>query len=167
MLKINHPLDVESRLITVDDLDQIVKIEEKAHSHPWNLSHFASSLSSRHHCHLLEVDEEIVAYAVTSTAYDEAELLNLTVAPDHQRQGIGRSLLNALSESFDKTIKTFFLEVRESNSNAIDLYIDEGFNEVGRRPGYYPGDDKREDAIIMAKTLRMDSSRSFLSFFKK
>ena len=47
-----------------------------------------------------------------------------------------------------------FLEVRPSNTHAIDLYHDEGFNEIGRRPRYYPAHDgRREDAIVMAMEL--------------
>ena len=46
-----------------------------------------------------------------------------------------------------------FLEVRPSNPAAIALYHREGFNEIGRRPRYYPAKDGREDAIVMAKEL--------------
>ena len=48
-----------------------------------------------------------------------------------------------------------FLEVRPSNPAAIALYHDEGFNEIGRRPRYYPAHDGREDAIVMARELAM------------
>ena len=46
-----------------------------------------------------------------------------------------------------------FLEVRPSNGHAIRLYDQEGFNEIGRRPRYYPARDGREDAIVMAMEL--------------
>ncbi|MOA65737.1 ribosomal-protein-alanine N-acetyltransferase [compost metagenome] len=46
-----------------------------------------------------------------------------------------------------------FLEVRESNQSAYRLYERYGFNEVGRRRGYYPAVDGREDALVMACTL--------------
>ena len=46
-----------------------------------------------------------------------------------------------------------FLEVRPSNPHAIALYHDEGFNEIGRRPRYYPSHDGREDALVMAMEL--------------
>jgi ribosomal-protein-alanine N-acetyltransferase len=46
-----------------------------------------------------------------------------------------------------------FLEVRPSNRGAIALYDQEGFNEIGRRPRYYPARDGREDAIVMAIEL--------------
>jgi len=46
-----------------------------------------------------------------------------------------------------------YLEVRPSNPAAIALYHSEGFNEIGRRPRYYPAKDGREDAIVMAIEL--------------
>jgi len=46
-----------------------------------------------------------------------------------------------------------FLEVRPSNTSAVALYHSEGFNEIGRRPRYYPARDGREDALVMAIEL--------------
>ena len=46
-----------------------------------------------------------------------------------------------------------FLEVRPSNTAAIALYDSAGFNEIGKRPNYYPGPRGREDAIVMAMEL--------------
>ena len=46
-----------------------------------------------------------------------------------------------------------FLEVRPSNHGAILLYHDLGFNEIGRRPNYYPAKGGREDALVMPMEL--------------
>ena len=148
------------------DIDQVAVIEQSAQHSPWSKEQFISSLSSSHNCYVVVGEGKILAYAVTSTALDEAELLNLTVAPSCQRQGVGRALLDWLSESFTEKITSFFLEVRASNVGAIALYSEQGFNEVGVRPNYYPpaqalpssghktvSQSRREDAIIMAKPL--------------
>lgn len=137
------------------DLEEVVAIEAEAQAHPWSEKQFLSSIESTHHCYVLEYQQGIVAYGVTSTAADEAELLNITVKPDYQQQGLGRLLLEYFCESFDASIHTFFLEVRASNQAAIALYDQLFFNEVGLRPNYYPSQEKgeREDAIIMAKSL--------------
>ena len=50
-----------------------------------------------------------------------------------------------------------YLEVRPSNPKAIALYHDLGFNEIGRRPQYYPADKGREDALVMAIELFSDA----------
>ena len=49
-----------------------------------------------------------------------------------------------------------FLEVRESNPAAIQMYINHGFNEVGRRRHYYPTATGREDALVFGLQLRFD-----------
>lgn len=146
------------RELSSNDLDAVLVIEQQAQAHPWTRALFQSSIDSSHHCYVLVCDNTIVAYAVTSTAADEAELLNITVHPDNQRQGLGRLLLTALCDDFDTRIQTLFLEVRESNQSAIALYDALYFNEVGLRPNYYPaaaGSKRRENAIIMAKPLQL------------
>lgn len=140
------------------DLSAIITIENNAQAHPWTEAHFRSSLLSSHQCYILEACEPsaIVAYAITSTAADEAELLNITVAPQYQRQGVGRLLLTQISALFNDSIHTLFLEVRASNTQAIALYDALYFNEVGVRPNYYPNKNgRREDALIMAKPLSL------------
>ncbi len=142
------------REMSRDDLELIVVIESKAHTHPWTRGHFESNLQSSHQCWVMEKENTIVAYAVTSTAADEAELLNITVAPAFQRQGLGKQLLTQLCQSFTDSIQSFFLEFRASNHAAIALYQHYGFNEVGVRTNYYPSHhSQREDAIIMALSL--------------
>jgi ribosomal-protein-alanine acetyltransferase len=150
------------RMMTADDLQAVCLIEQAAQAHPWTLSQFQSSLQSSHQCCVLACNQTsndtIVAYAITSTAADEAELLNITVALESQRQGLGQLLLKQICDLFDDTIHSLFLEVRASNQAAITLYDKLYFNEVGLRANYYPSKKgRREDAIIMAKPLRLDA----------
>lgn len=163
-MKIKNPrnqLSYVLREMKANDLEAVLAIENIAQLHPWSQSSFQSSLDSSHQCYVLVSDvldgndkAAIVAYAVISTAADEAELLNITVSPKCQRQGLGNLLLQYLSDSFDETIASFFLEVRRSNHHAIALYDAHYFNEVGVRANYYPcNNGAREDAIIMAKSL--------------
>ena len=58
-----------------------------------------------------------------------------------------------LSTARDRGAQRIFLEVRPSNPQAIALYHSEGFNEIGRRPRYYPAVQGREDANVMAMEL--------------
>lgn len=75
------------------------------------------------------------------TAPDEIEILNLAVAPGFRRQGIARALLAAVPKG------DVFLEVRESNVAARELYLTAGFHEAGLRQGYY--ENPSEGAIVM------------------
>ena len=84
-------------------------------------------------------------------------MLNLCTAPERQSRGLGRHLLRALLKTArDHRVQRVFLEVRPSNPQAIALYHSEGFNEIGRRPRYYPAENGREDALVMALELLDD-----------
>lgn len=74
---------------------------------------------------------------------DEAELLTLAVDPDARRQGIGRALTSEFAaEAARHGARLAFLEVAADNRAAIALYQAQGWQEAGRRPGYYgPGTD--------------------------
>jgi ribosomal-protein-alanine N-acetyltransferase len=79
-----------------------------------------------------------------AVADDEREILNLAVAPEFRRQGVGRDLLgNLLAEAPGVVV----LEVRESNRDARSIYKSMGFKEIGSRPGYY--ENPLEPAIVM------------------
>ena len=85
-------------------------------------------------------------------AADEADILTIAVAPHAQRQGLGRTLLiAAMHEAIRRGAATMFLEVAIHNEAAMRLYVSCGFQQVGRRRGYYPGGG---DALVMRAELR-------------
>jgi ribosomal-protein-alanine N-acetyltransferase len=87
----------------------------------------------------------VVGFLVGRTlAPGEHELLNVAMAPDHRRRGIGRSLVCAYLEASKGSV---FLEVRPSNRAARGFYKSLGFEEVTLRPGYY--ENPPEPAIVM------------------
>ncbi len=66
-------------------------------------------------------------------------------------------LLRALVRlALERGARRVFLEVRPSNAAAVALYHSEGFNEIGRRPRYYPAQNGREDALVMAMELAFE-----------
>ncbi len=83
---------------------------------------------------------------------DEAELLNLAVAPSVRGKGIGSALLERASADARRWgAKARFLEGRASNDDARRLYAKAGFEEVGRRRSYYRR--PLEDALILRRAL--------------
>jgi len=140
-----------------DDLDEVMRIELRAYPFPWTPGIFRDCLRAAYPAWVLQGDAGIIGYGVLSIAADEAHLLNVCVDPAEQGQGHGRRLLRALVRvARAQGAQRVFLEVRPSNPNAIALYHDECFNEIGRRPRYYPAHGGREDAIVMAKELLPD-----------
>jgi len=95
---------------------------------------------------LVAVDQHdlIGALLASCPVPDEAEILNLSVAPEHRRRGIGSALLQAFLRGRRGRV---FLEVRPSNAAARRLYQRFGFTASGRRSSYYQS--PTEDAIIL------------------
>jgi ribosomal-protein-alanine N-acetyltransferase len=137
-----------------DDLVAVHAVEERAYEFPWTLGIFRDCLRSDYPAWVLEEGGVVVGYVMMSVAAGEAHILNVCIAPEHQGRGLGRKLVRAiLHVARGRAAERVFLEVRPSNVGAIALYHDEGFNEIGRRPRYYPAKDGREDAIVMAMEL--------------
>lgn len=137
------------------DLDAVVSIETRAYAFPWTRGIFRDCLQAGHAMWVLESSGALVCYGVLNIAAGEAHVLNLCVAPEAGGRGHGRRMLRALLKvARGGGAMRVFLEVRPSNPHAIALYHDEGFNEIGRRPRYYPAANHgREDAIVMALEL--------------
>ena len=105
-------------------------------------------------------DVTVVGFACVRVAADEAELLNLAVDPSHRRQAIGSLLMERIiAEAAAAGARRLFLEVRASNTAALRLYQHHGFEEIGRRRGYFPetGTGEAEDAVVLARTLSWPS----------
>ncbi len=136
------------------DLDQVAQVESTLYDFPWTRLNFADSLAAGYCCRVLRVDGAFAAYAVMMCVLDEAHLLNITVARDMQRRGLGRQMLDHLAcEASTYGAERMFLEVRPSNLAARAMYDAAGFQAIGRRPRYYPALDGREDAIVMSAEL--------------
>ena len=141
------------------DLDAVVAIEHRAYPFPWTRGIFRDCLHAGQSMWVMEAQGapagEIIGYGVLGSAAGEAHVLNLCIAPEAEGHGHGRRLLRALLRvARGGGAMRVFLEVRPSNPRAIALYHAEGFNEIGRRPRYYPAPNHgREDAIVMAMEL--------------
>lgn len=118
---------------------------------PWSTQDFRDCVSFALFL-VAEAGDKILGYAVALEAADEGEILNLAVAEDGRRRGMGRALVEAIVGALtERGVRQVYLEVRESNAPARALYSRFGFREVGRRKAYY----RRpvEDAMV----LRLDA----------
>lgn len=142
--------------MTAADLPDVLAVEQSAYAHPWTQRHFSDTLAAGHQAQLLRAESgQLLGYVVAMKGVDEVHLLNITVAPAHQRQGWARFMLDALvTWSRGQNAQWLWLEVRRSNAPARALYLSHGFKEVGVRRHYYPNANaEREDAIVMSRPL--------------
>ena len=136
------------------DVDAVMPLERALYPFPWTPGNFTDSLNAGYSCWVLEFGAITVGYAVLMLGAGEAHVLNIAIAPDWQRQGLGRRLLQYLIKvAREYRAEMMFLEVRPSNLPARRLYEDIGFNEMATRRGYYPAHDGREDALLMGLAL--------------
>ncbi|MDR0183609.1 ribosomal protein S18-alanine N-acetyltransferase [Lysobacter arvi] len=149
-----RPLSGALRPMREDDLDAVHAVEIRAYEFPWTVGIFRDCLRADYPAWVMQREGRIIGYFLMSIAADEAHVLNICIDPNFQGQGLGRQLLRALVRvARGRHAERVFLEVRPSNAGAIALYHSEGFNEIGRRPRYYPARDGREDALVMAIEL--------------
>ncbi len=138
------------------DIEDVVCTENDAYPFPWTRGNFLDSLASRYEAWVArEADGRLAGYFLLLPAVDDVHLLNITVRPDLQGQGIGTQLLDRVCMlALDAGIGAILLEVRPSNLHAYAVYRNAGFREIGRRKNYYPAaGQSREDAIVMRLTL--------------
>lgn len=181
MSAVLKPLEAGLEPLTIGHLDAVLAIEQRAYSHPWSQANFIDSLAVGYHCRALvgpagatavtaataelaeatapscsSTDEALIGYYVAMMGVDEVHLLNITVAPEFQRQGWAPLMLEALAGwARGQKAQWLWLEVRASNARALAVYARNGFRRVGLRKGYYPTvTAPREDAVVMS--LRLD-----------
>ena len=129
----------------------VAQLERDNFSMPWSEKVLETELRNPLSLWLVaRMDDTVVGYIGAQIVPDEADMMNIAVADDHRRCGIGRELvLQLISQLKAQGVRSLSLEVRVSNIPAISLYEELGFEKVGRRPGYYQ--KPKEDAYILRK----------------
>jgi [ribosomal protein S18]-alanine N-acetyltransferase len=183
--KLTQPISSTRREMQPSDLAAVLAIEVQCYSHPWSQGNFSDSLVSGYCAQVLEqaprvpqsrgVDTvpaadnatkgqglhappPLLGYFIAMPGADEWHLLNICIAPTWQGQGLGTALLAAVAaEGRARGMARLLLEVRASNVRARALYARHGFVEDGLRRAYYPGAGQREDAVLMSRSLELDS----------
>ena len=142
---------MEIRKMTDREVPQVAELEKLCFSQPWSEKSVAGELDNPLALWLVAMEgDRLAGYVGSQTVMDETDMMNLAVAPQFRRQGVGKALVNALVASLKELgSRCLTLEVRDSNGPARALYAKLGFAEVGRRRGYYR--DPREDALILRK----------------
>lgn len=149
------PVEVAFEPLLAHQLDRVLLVEQRAYDHPWSVLNFLDALQAGYQAQMLVADDTVLGYFVAMQGVEEVHLLNITVAPEYQRQGWSRVMLDALALwARGQAAQWVWLEVRVGNVRAIGVYEAHGFRRVGLRKEYYPADNgQREDAIVMGLRL--------------
>ncbi|GAF66675.1 putative acetyltransferase [Bacillus sp. TS-2] len=138
------------RLMTITDLEEVMKVEKNAFANPWKPELFEQELKVNRFAHYLvyELEQVIIGYCGLWVIADEAQITNIAVHANYRGQNRGEELLTyALHFAKLMGAKKISLEVRQSNTVAQNLYRKLGFQDGGIRKNYYT--DNLEDALVM------------------
>lgn len=138
------------RKMTLEDLPAVVDLDQKSFSLPWPERSFRFELTENlvSRCWVAELDGKVVGMIVIWLVAEEAHVATIATHPNYRRQGVAKRLLSyALHQLVDEGARSSFLEVRESNVAAQEMYRKFGYEATGRRRRYYKDND--EDAILM------------------
>ena len=135
-------------------LDAVQAVEQSVYAHPWARRNFEDVLRSGYQAQLLQGGDQLLGYLVAMQGFEEVHLLNMTVALPYQRQGWAHLMLDARDVwARGLGAPLLWLEVRQSNARAIEVYTRHGYRATSVRKAYYPAAaGQREDALIMCRT---------------
>jgi [ribosomal protein S18]-alanine N-acetyltransferase len=141
------------RAMAEQDIGDILQIEKLSFVTPWTKGMVEETLASPiSTSFVMEEGGRLLGYVMLYSVADEAHVLNLAVHPARRRKGYGSRLIShAIDHSKRRGVSDFFLEVRETNHTAQDLYGKIGFKVIGRRKRYYT--ETKEDALVMQLSL--------------
>lgn len=141
------------RPMSETDLDVVLAIEQDSFPTPWRREHFQHEIAAPHSFPFVaECNGIIVGYVCLMSLFEEAQILDIAVAPEQRGRGIARMLMDhAIIVARENDAEVLALEVRTSNIAAITFYERRGFVRTGLRQKYYEG---RDDAVLMEKSLK-------------
>lgn len=136
--------------LSIRDIFEVMSLAEELKLAQWSYNNYSEEASRNDSRQLLIYNEQnqLVGFLIARCyEFGEAEILNIGVRPDFQKQGIASDLLDKFLSECNKTV---WLEVRESNSKAIAFYTHHGFEIRGLRRNYYY--EPTENAVLMSLT---------------
>jgi [ribosomal protein S18]-alanine N-acetyltransferase len=139
------------RKMMLDDIPAVVQLDQVSFSLPWPERSFRFEVidNPASRCWVAEIDRRVAGMVVAWLFVNEVHIATIATHPDFRRLGIGSRLLShTLLQALEEGARSSFLEVRESNLAAREMYRKFGYEEAGRRRRYYRDND--EDAILMS-----------------
>ena len=131
-------------------INDILEVERECFSDPWSEAMFLEEISGKvAHYYVAVVDNKAIGYMGMWSLSGEGHITNVAISENHRKKGYAKVLIAHFTEIAQKENLEFMtLEVRASNTPAINLYESFGFVQVGVRKKYY---ENTEDALLMTK----------------
>lgn len=159
----SEPLDPDQKYVSLlwagpDRAAEVAALHLLLFNPPWSEDSIRTSLDHPASTAFIAFDgrsRTAVGFVMGQLAADEAEILSIGVAPEWQRHGLGRRMVEGLSRAIERAeAKRLYLEVAADNDAAMGLYLGMGFMATGLRRGYYQRDSGPPvDALTLALTL--------------
>ena len=134
------------RRATVEDAKKIAELDNRMFVDSLEYDFIYNDLANNPFAYyfVCEIENNIIGY-INCWVSDNTEILNFCVDDKYQKQGIGTLLYNEVEKIANGIIS---LEVRVSNLNAINFYLNKGFQKACIRKNYY---SNGENAILMVR----------------
>lgn len=139
-----------ARYMNRADLKQILAIEEDSFDYPWDQDDFLVAIQdSNISCHVLELNEKIIAYYTYSLQKTKIEITNIAVDRPYRRKGVARQIVENITDRLDLfDLKYVSITVAEHNLQAQLFFKKCGFKYIKTLKDYY--EDYVGDAYLMS-----------------
>lgn len=135
--------------MTTEDARVLAELDVLCFAVPWSEKSFLEEAKNPLARYFVAKDEDkIVGYGGIWLVSGEGQITNIAVHPQCRKKGIASAILEELIKSAEGC-EQIFLEVRESNIAAINLYEKHGFKNCGVRKNFYHS--PVENGIIMIR----------------
>ena len=147
---------MDIRRAVPDDAPDIARIESEVFPDPWSEKDIFSYICSEGGmCYTALIDGHVAAYIIGRVIAPEGEIYRIATRERYRRRGIAYRMLDyAVKTERGHGLECIFLEVRESNVPARNLYRSYGFKEIGERKNYYSS--PTENAVVMVRAHSAD-----------
>ena len=140
--------DLKLELLSAEHIRDVALLEKECFIEPWSEKSLELLLTDSGFGIAASLDGKVVGYGGVIIALDEGQITDVAVSGAYRRCGIGMEIVKQMIyESSKRGLSVLYLEVRESNRAARELYRACGFEECGVRKGFYRR--PTENAVLM------------------
>lgn len=144
---------IQYREATLEDIEGIIVIENDSFTDSWTAGAFNTCfINPFYNISVATLDDEVIGYGIMKCIYEDGELIRIAIDKSLRGQGIGSAFLHKLIQSAKGIgVEKVFLDVRESNKDAISMYEKLGFERYEVSKGFYR--EPVEDSIKFRKDI--------------